>query len=246
MQYIFVSGCARSGTSTTADLIRAHPDVAFGRERYNSLFKRDHTSFDQSLFEQHRFCNDLKSDDTHHKVLGPYYRDVRRRWITCTHVGDKIPSLHRQYAYLFETFPDCRMIFLLRNIIDVAQSFETRRLRSLRSKDPWPADWGVRRAVSEWNESLSNTWTAIEATRNILVVPFESLYSDEDLLKRICDFLQLNIHPQVSKMWNKKARQKRKLEIKRRITLKSSEKQFLCQSANFTLYRRLLEKTTSL
>ena len=54
-KFLFVGGISRSGTSTMAELLRAHPAIAMGRECYARLF-REGDAFVPALFEKERFC----------------------------------------------------------------------------------------------------------------------------------------------------------------------------------------------
>ena len=116
-----------------ADLLRSHPRVAMGRERYAQRFSHLGESFGPDLWERDRFCSRLEAEDTHHQSLQPYYADLFSRFHGCTHVGDKIPKIYENYALVKRHYPDCKIVFMVRNVFDVAQSFEIRAMQAAKS-----------------------------------------------------------------------------------------------------------------
>src|SRR5688500_6857116 len=103
-KFLFVVGTARSGTSSMATLLRAHPAIAMRRERYAWRF-RQAASFNPSLFEKARFCLQYAPADSHHARHQPYYQELYPRFDDCLYVGDKLPSLYLRYDSVIETFP---------------------------------------------------------------------------------------------------------------------------------------------
>ena len=226
-----------------ADLLRSHPCVAMGRERYALRFKFL-GEFGPDLFERDRFCSRLEAADTHHRSLQPYYADLVGRFHRCTHIGDKIPKLYENYALVKRHYPHCKMVFMVRNIFDVAQSFEIRAIRAAESRGPvplgrWPPTRDHSQAVVEWNESLSQTQRVIH-NLDLLVVEYEQLYVEPMLLTQLFSFLELDITAFVQEFWDHACRQRDKLEAERVITLGSKEKRHIARCADFNSYRELL------
>lgn len=221
MRFVFICGCPRSGTTTTANLVRSHDLIAMGRERYQNLFQRT-KSVPPELFQKDRFCHRLMEGDTHHETLGEYYEQLSMRFETCTHIGDKLPRLFLAYNYVAATYPECKILFLVRNIFDVACSFERRRRYSIETPGAsWPATQGYRNAVEDWNNSMSMTlrWRSL---LNIKVVDFERLYVDDGLRFEILDFLGLADHPKVKEFWEQAKIRRHKLDAARKSTLSDS------------------------
>ena len=226
-----------------ADLLRSHPSVAMGRERYALRFKRL-GEFGPELFEQDRFCTRLEADDTHHRSLQPYYADLLSRFRDCTHIGDKVPKIYENYALINRHFPDCKIIFMVRNVLDVAQSFELRAMKNARMEQPVPRDiWQPTRdysqAVVEWNESLQQTLRVLSRL-DVMVVEYEQLYVEPVLLQRLFQFLNLDTVASVRAFWDRARHQRDKLESERAITLGSNEKRHIARYADFRSYRELL------
>ena len=239
VQWVFICGCARSGTSTTADLLRSHKRFAMGRERYWGIFNTQ-SCLSLDLFQKERFCTALHEGDTHHKLLDRYYEELLPRFDGCTHVGDKIPLLHNSYDKLNHNFPGCKFVFLVRNIFDVAQSFEVRRERSKNTPDnEWPPSKGYKWAVNDWNTALCNTLNAFDKYE-ILVVEYEQLYTSEEHLRSLFSFLNADFTETVYDFWVKAAEVRANLEAKRAIILSSLQKNYIMKHADFQKYQNLV------
>ena len=96
-----------------------------GRERYAWIFRQDRP-YGAELFEKARFCLDHRNDDSHHRVAQAYYAELLDRFDECLIVGDKFPNFFNDYNKLFDAFPSGKVIFMLRNVFHVAQSFQQR------------------------------------------------------------------------------------------------------------------------
>ena len=239
-QYLFICGCARSGTTTLADLLRSHNKMAMGRERYAVRF-RLRKPIDASLFERERFCHRLEEGDTHHHSLNNYYLELYSRFDQCTHIGDKIPKIYEDYDFWRKAFPGAKFIFLLRNPFDVAQSFEKRAEITKKNGGLWPADRDYQNAIEEWNLSLGNTIAEL-ANKDIFVLEYESLYLNDALLSQLFSFMGLPVDNAVNDFWQKAASVRRNLEASRVITLDSIQKRYIARNAHFDLYRQLTDE----
>lgn len=237
--YVFICGCARSGTSTMTDLLRSHPRFAMGRERYNSLFKRT-GSLTVDLFQKERFCSTLLPGDTHHSTLDNYYSNLVNRFEACTHIGDKIPRLYTAYNGLAREFPGCKVIFMVRHIFGVAQSFEKRREHSIKNPGAaWPETKGYEQAVTDWNLSLSDT-LGVAAEPDIMLVDYEKLYREDQVLSDIFDFLQSDRTDSVASFWNDACAARSELDAARPDGLQPHQKDHLVRSADFDSYQKLI------
>jgi hypothetical protein len=239
-EYLFVTGTARSGTSVMADLLRSHPAIAMGRERYASKYISER-NLPLSLFEKERFCLQLLDGDTHHKQLQPYYAELYLRFDRCRYVGDKIPEMACNYTPLLATYHRPKIIYMLRNIFDVADSFNQRAAlaRAENVHQGWPWDRESAAAVAEWNLSLRNTLSSIDEIE-LLIVPYEQLFVDDILLSRLFDFLQLSITEETTAAYTAGRKVRQKLEQTRRVALTSLEKLDIMRNADFDAYRRVL------
>lgn len=221
-----------------ANLLRSHNQIAFGRERYNSFFKRTNR-LSTDLFEKKRFCQTLLAGDTHHTQLDKYYQDLLNRYEHCTFVGDKIPSLYRIYADLNREFPGCKIVFMLRDIFDVASSFEARRAHSLKNlQAPWPTTKGYREAVFDWNLSIDTTLSCQSASI-IEIVDYEQLYKSDDVLENLFQFLGLECSDSVRAFWQDAKLKQQDIQRNRKNGLDQSQREYILEHANFEGYRTL-------
>lgn len=240
-QYLFVTGCARSGTTMMADLLRADPRIAMGRERYayRYIFER---ALSPELFEAERFCCQWHSEDSHHRSLQPYYSALYPAFERCRLVGDKIPEIACDYRPLLTHFKRPRVIYMLRNLADVANSYRCRAREAAAGQGHgWPAQRGVVEAVLEWNLSLTNTlrhWNDM----HVLVLPYETLFVDPAQLERLRCFLQLGETPEIDAEHARLAVRGAQLDRERRLGLSPAERMLVQQHADAAAYAALLQR----
>ncbi|WP_027183196.1 sulfotransferase [Desulfovibrio inopinatus] len=237
VQYVFITGCSRSGTSFTADLLRSHPLVAMGRERFATRYfeKRFH----RQLFSAERFCTILKEGDSHHTQLETYYPRLISRFHKCRVVGDKIPEISLDSTTLFSTLPDAKVVLLLRNIYDVASSFNARAMQSKERGGAWPTFRDYRSAVTEWNRMLEN-FIDRASDPNVFIIEFETFFNDTAKLDELYAFVGLDVSPEVEKSYNANKKKYFDIEKERLIYLTSEQKRHIARSARFDLYNSIV------
>ncbi len=240
---VFICGCSRSGTTTFAELMRVHPKIIMGKERYGVRFRLK-KPFSNKLFSRNRFCQELREDDSHHKSLEPYYHHIYENFDTYSYIGDKIPALYSDYSFITKAFNQPKIIFLVRNIIDVSQSFEKRADYTLNHGGVWPTTRRYKSAVDEWNLSLENT-LKFQQKNEILVIEYETLYQDIGILKKISQFLDLDASLQMEACWKQQQITNNDLESKRVIKLSSNQKKYISYHARFDLYKKLISNNNN-
>ncbi|WP_373502075.1 sulfotransferase [Aestuariivirga sp.] len=240
-EFLFVTGCARAGTSVMANLLRTDSRIAMGRERFAELYLTEKT-FPPELFEKERFCRILGPGDSHHRRLEPYYAELHDRYDHCVFRGDKIPEMAGDYGLLLENFERPRVIFMLRNIFDVADSFNGRakKARASGRTDGWPWDRGSAAAVSEWNLALRNT-LAIGERVHLHVVVYERLFEDSSEVEALLSFLKLAPQDSMLSAHRELMAEHRELDASRTNTLTSVEKLDIMRRADFAAYRQMLK-----
>ncbi len=240
-EYLFVTGCARSGTSVMADLLRAHCHIAMGRERFAHRYLGDRC-FSPSLFDKERFCRQLHEQDSHHRTLGAYYEDLYQRFDQCRYRGDKVPEIALDYSPLLASYRRPKVVYMLRNCFDVADSFKHRALRAEAEGDKggWPWDRASEAAVAEWSLSLRNSLKVLDSL-DLLFVVYERLFVDDSLLIQLFRFLDLPVTEAVANAHRSFMRVHQDLDDKRRNTLTSLEKLYIMRNADFAAYRRALD-----
>jgi hypothetical protein len=249
-KFLFVGGTARSGTSAMATMLRAHPAIAMGRERYAWLF-RDGGPFVPALFEKERFCREYRPDDSHHLKHHEYYGELYPRFDACVYVGDKLPSLYQRYQYVLDTFPGCRIIYTARNPVDVAASFQERARKTAKQLRATPdADvsrlWSVNRnwraAIGEWNEAVEST-LALGDTPRLFVADYEQMFVDDSMLQRLAAFLELPVVPELLQHWEQAKRRRGQIEQNRKPGLAPGQIAQIRREAKLDQFNLLLRRT---
>lgn len=222
---LFIAGCARSGTTALTRLLNSHPDIFIGTELFRTEFLSGTDSFDKNLLNSKKFRSKLG--------------EKNQLPVSFQYIGDKFPSYYSNYDLLFQQFDQVKVVFIFRNIFDVAQSYKARKLHPT---NPWKK--GVRRAIAEWNTSLDNTLTHINAGLDITPVCYETiLYKPDKSLERLLDLRPSN---EFKTFYKKVANDASKIESKRINILNNKEKLYIMRNARFDLYNRIFEKAKNL
>lgn len=223
-EILFICGCARSGTTALTRLLNSHEDIFIATECFKSEFTKPEAKFTNDIFNKEKFlaqCQRQKSGKNNFK-----------------YIGDKFPGYYRDFDQLVETFPNSKIIFILRNIFDVAQSYKVRKMHE---KNPWTK--GAKRAVKEWNESIENALHFIDGNSKYLGLIYEQiLYRDKG---ELLEFLQLESCPSFQKHYKKVMKDARILESKRVNVLSHIEKLWILNNARFDLYKELYAKIST-
>ncbi len=245
-RFLFICGCARSGTSALTTLVDAHPEISVGMERYLSRFLTG-KGLTPDLFEEDRFFS-VEQGDTFYNNLEfakPLYKSLRSKWQRSLVVGDKIPKLYTRYDHVFQNFPDARIIFVSRNLIDVANSYKRRAEDA--SDQEWSENRGAGVAINDWNDANSLTLDAIERhPGRIYVLSYESLFLEHRGLDELFDFIGLKPGSDVSAHFEKQLRISKKIIANRSETLNETEKLAVCLRADTDSFRRLIDKAAVL
>lgn len=189
-KFLFVCGCPRSGTSFLHGLLAQHPAIALGLERFNlRLFARRLVPAD---FEHERFFR-VEPHDTWYDDLSrfPWQRRLlESHYDAATYIGDKVPRAYECFDHLVTHFPDIRFISIVRDVYDVAASYESRR----QAKTEWNPDWDAQQAIRHWNESLRATLACVDVAP-LLPVVYEDLVATESTLDAVAEFLDIDPEP---------------------------------------------------
>lgn len=191
VRHLFLAGLGRSGTSALADLMVAHPAIAVGMERYKFGGRREGWEMTPRAFERDAFF-DFSDELTNITPASnarwkEYYAGLESKWDGVEYVGDKIT--HLGLGGIWETLPDARFVCIIRNVFDVAASWQ---VRSDNPQDSWAGD--AFDAVERWNRGLRQLARARRARPDqVAVVEYERLYGDPDAtsLRAIVSWLGL-------------------------------------------------------
>ena len=200
MNNLFIAGCARSGTTAMARLLnRGDQRVLIGIERYKYV-PRDIRS---AYFYKEKFLNATASETN--ILREDLFQQFRDKWDAghLQYLGDKVPAYYRLMPHLAQTFPYCKIIFMFRDLLPVASSFNVRA--TIETSPTWPRENDYRKAVKEWNASLKCLKQFVDAghEKQVFIVPYERLFSGETTyLTALYDFLGLEIRPRMYKVFD--------------------------------------------
>jgi len=241
---LFITGTARSGTTSMANFLRRDPRIVMGRERYGWRL-RDRTEFTPALFEKDRFCLEYQPDDSHHLQHHPYYTEAYAYFDEARWVGDKIPALFRNYDLLFSRFKGARVIYMARELHGVAESYQGRanqtlqRVRQNESVErAWPPDRGWEEAVTDWNTSVHNTVERL-GTEAIHILDYDRLYRDGDTLEALYRFLELPVEEPTRRVWATMENRRAGIEANRVNILDEATHAVIEERADIEAFERL-------
>ena len=242
-RYLFVCGCPRSGTTALWRLLTDHPKIVLGVERYVWFSFKD-GKLNPSLFARDRFF-DLQNGDTFYKNLSDfnqYYQKASERFEYAEWVGDKAPQMYKQYETIEKNFARAHIIFIVRNIIDVAASYQKR------AQDPndqtWDAKRDYRLAVEDWRDSLKRTLAFCRNENRqtkVTILSYEDLFLTSANIAPIFASLDLEVDENASAGYRALTSRSRELNVQRGDGLNSEQRYYISTNAPFGLYRAVLE-----
>jgi hypothetical protein len=244
MNYLFLSGAPRSGTSALTELLSSHPDIAIGMERFKFAYAKK--SVNRNVFIKKNFF-DFKDTETNindkNGKYVDYYSNLLEKYSGCSIVGDKYPQLYKFWPSLLKEFgSEGKFIFIIRDINDVASSFN---VRASNPKDKWPEKNDYKKAVEIWNNSLDLANDAIVKGFDICIVSYSKLFDldvfDTKLeLNKIISYLNLDAnstdfsaHTDMCNKYTSIIKGKDKLILE-------GQESYINENANMELYFKLM------
>ena len=237
---LFVCGAARSGTTAMARLLNTHPDIVVGIERfkYRLLGAQDEIDY-ASLFTRERFFS-YEPGDTNIDFNKSYVNDFQRmraKFDSAVYVGDKIPGLYRRLRFVGETFPHCKVIFIVRDPMLVAASWES---RAGDSDDGWPEHQGYVQAVEEWNRSLTCALKARQVLRqNLICVSYERTFDT----RRHAVLRELGKNLELERPWSRNSKHflwKASDRVRRTRVVSEEVREYVERNADYGKYLKLI------
>lgn len=179
--YLFVSGCPRSGTTVMATLLNWSDSVFVAQERFAPLTRFHPEAFKPSLYTASRML-DFRPGECGYGAFQDK-KEYASRWAnpkdfmaldSYPMIGDKITHLFRR----FEMFGDAHwrgldvaVVHMIRNVFDVAASYQTRKEDA---HDAW--DWDGDDAVADWTESVERVHAfhqSADRTAELILVDYD-------------------------------------------------------------------------
>jgi hypothetical protein len=239
--FLFICGCARSGTTALWRLMVSHPKIVLGVERYVLLGNQKWRSLTPELFEKEKFF-DLQPKETFYKSLSAhsYYEIARERFDDAQWIGDKIPHLFQKYDQVEAAIPGAHYIFIVRNIIDVAGSYQKRA-----ETGSWKPARDYTRAVYDWQQSIETTlrFAAKRGVKNnVHIISYEELYLQAADLRPLFAKLGLEVVPSVRAQYRKLTDKSVELEKRRGDALTSAKRHYIALNAPFDAFREILQQ----
>ena len=224
-RFLFAGGNARSGTTALAGLLNSHPRVFLTVERYIGETKADQLR--PELFSKENMLSDKAPNS-----LAKFEGDLSERWDQATYIGDKVPALYLGFNSIDENFPDAKIVYIVRNPIGVAGSYERRR-----QANSWKRD--VVDAVKQWNRSVNLGLKRVKGGGKLIVVPYEDLFKSRQNLDRL--FAALDLDPAEAD----EPRLNRLLKVAENLGAKQEERdeelfRYVSLNAYFRAYRELV------
>lgn len=171
---LFIGGAPRSATSELVNLLNEHDKIFIGQERYFNLFKLKRIRL--SHFDKKRFTTMYDCDT--HQYGGLHIRNkdafakAPDKFDAADIIGDKYTRIFESFDEFDERLEQPNYIYIYRNPISVAQSFEA---RFKNKNDTWHLNY--KDSINVWNNSIVSFLNAHERIKNrAIVIEQESFF----------------------------------------------------------------------
>ena len=169
---IFVGGHPRSGTTLMRSMLDAHPDVHCGEETH---------IIPQILDKRYNFVASYRQAKLNHMQVGESVQSaavsdfileiIVKHGKPASHYCNKDPFTMAHGAFLHETFPNARMIFMIRDGRATAHSIVQREVGIGRMDIT-----SYRDVLTKWNDNVNGMWNQCRVLGEYcLMVKYEDL-----------------------------------------------------------------------
>lgn len=237
--FVFIVGCARSGTTLLKRLMDAHPAIAIapgGRGLVRRWLKRRGLTAEghvtRALAGEGRVCRSMSKEEFRRfvdEVLAEgrpvsYAELVTRMFdryaAECGRpfVGHKVASSVREMATIHELWPWALFLHIIRDGRDVALSaMAWRKASSLAERYPaWREDpVATAAAWWEWHVRLGREGGGAAGAQRYLEVRYERLVEDPSVVcQEVCAFLGVDFEEAMLRFWEGRTRDDDDLDAK--------------------------------
>lgn len=203
-QPFFIAGLGRSGTTALTEVLASHPEIVLGIERYKKLWgrKRIH-ELDDDRFTRDRFFDFSDgltniTPEANPARWGEHYDRMAEKWDRAAYVGDKLTVL--PLGALWKNMPSARILCIVRDIREVASSWE---LRATNENDRgWAKRNDARESVRIWNDGNRRILRGVvNRPKQTGLVEYRSFFGDPEAtaLRGVLDWLGLQTSPEIEK-----------------------------------------------
>jgi hypothetical protein len=237
-KYIFVGGCARSGTSILANIIGGHQRIVLGMERFNNLMKPRKFQLSQEHFEKTRFLT-IHENDTGYTDFNKFrcHWSIAEKWDKALLFGTKYTFADQVLWKIKQNFGNFHYLYIYRNIYDVAESWNRKAAKG----EKWPAKNNYQMAVQRWNESLGNTLTELQCGSDIICISYDDLLYSEKSIQPIFDRLGIPIDENVLRELTDARKEAPNKKLAKGM-LSENEVEYIRNNARFELYDEIHSK----
>lgn len=192
---IFVTGCARSGTSLITQLLAAHGCWLGKENRVNRLFE----NIDVREKVLKRYLRRIGADPLGQVVLPdtnhlPMPENLRQKVMDCIKGhepwGYKDAKLTLVWPIFAHAFPEAQWILVRRDKKKIAEScMRTDFMRGFNGKDAW----------ERWVEAHEHRFDGMRENLNVHEVWTDDIVENPDVFFDVTDFCGLRFNPQTTK-----------------------------------------------
>lgn len=199
-RFVFVGGCARSGTSLVQKLLVSHSAIAGGPEfdHTAAIFRLYEDMTRDWRMERQRFYYDAAGlAGSFKEFYEGFFAPVAASAPGTRYVSEKTPSNLMVADTLLRLWPDARFVNVVRDGRDVVLSHKdvNRRYRERGERNP-ERDTAIS-VARHWNDCATHYFdlaASPELRDRVLLVEFEKLVTQPELeLRRLFDFLDLDV-----------------------------------------------------
>lgn len=240
--FIYIVGVGRSGTTALAELLNEHPLACVGIERYKkciSSLSVDHFRKDSFFDFSETQTNILPRAGTE---IAKIYENMATKWDSAQVIGDKVPNAFKRINHLRDALPNIRIVFCLRQIAGVANSWNA---RANNPKDRWPEENNYREAVKQWNHALKIARKQIGGpdAEKFFVLPYEAFYRGEtEIADRLVKFLGLEWNSAFRSAYQRTVEKYLSNVVTKKPVTFPGQNEFIEAEADLTRYQLLLRQ----